>query len=236
MRILIFGGTSEGRLRAQAETEAGNSVLVSVATPTGQAELPEGIDCAVGRLEAEDMVNLARSFGAERLIDATHPFAQAASANIAQAAKLLGLPLETVRRASDEGADFASQVTWAASHREAIERLKRMEGRVLLTTGSSALREYARALSRERLFVRVLPVPEALAECAAAGIPAAHICAMQGPFTEEMNQALYRQWQISAMVTKDSGSAGGVREKVLPALRAGIDVLVIRRPSKGDGV
>ena len=34
------------------------------------------------------------------------------------------------------------------------------------------------------------------------------------------------------MVTKDSGEAGGVSEKVLPALSRGIHVIAIRRPQE----
>ena len=60
--------------------------------------------------------------------------------------------------------------------------------------------------------------------------PRSHIIAMQGPFSTQLNDALYAQLQIAVMVTKDSGEAGGVSEKVLPAPHRGIHVIVIRRP------
>ena len=73
---------------------------------------------------------------------------------------------------------------------------------------------------------------EALELCAAAGILSSHIIAMQGPFTRAFNAALYDQWGIRAMVTKDSGQAGGVEEKVIPALERQIHIIMIDRPKE----
>ena len=53
---------------------------------------------------------------------------------------------------------------------------------------------------------------------------------MQGPFSQDLNGALYDQFGIQVMVTKDSGAAGGLEEKILPALAREIDVIVIDRP------
>ena len=65
-----------------------------------------------------------------------------------------------------------------------------------------------------------------------AGLPPAHILAMQGPFSRDFNAALYDQLRIRTMVSKDSGQPGGVADKVLPALERGIDVVMIERPKE----
>lgn len=51
MKILIFGGTTEGRLLAQALSRQGLPAAVSVATPLGAQELSglPGITPLVGR-------------------------------------------------------------------------------------------------------------------------------------------------------------------------------------------
>ena len=84
-----------------------------------------------------------------------------------------------------------------------------------------------------RVWARVLPTPEALSLCAAAGVAPAHIIAMQGPFSEALNAALYDQLAIRVMVSKDSGPQGGVAEKVIPALARDIHVILIDRPQEG---
>ena len=42
---------------------------------------------------------------------------------------------------------------------------------------------------------------------ASGPVPRSHIIAMQGPFSTQLNDALYAQLQIAVMVTKDSGEA-----------------------------
>ena len=59
-----------------------------------------------------------------------------------------------------------------------------------------------------------------------------HVIAMQGPFSRDFNAALYDQFRIRTMVSKDSGQPGGVADKVLPALERGIDVVMIERPKE----
>ena len=49
-----------------------------------------------------------------------------------------------------------------------------------------------------------------------------------------LNAALYDQFAIRAMVSKDSGAAGGAEEKVLPALARDIHVILIRRPKEAE--
>ena len=103
---------------------------------------------------------------------------------------------------------------------------------MLLTTGSHTLGAFAAAADPSRLYARVLPTAEALSLCAAAGIPASHVIAMQGPFSRALNAALYDQLGIAVLVTKDGGREGGVEEKVLPALERGIGVILIERPGE----
>ena len=62
MNILIFGGTTEGRLLARRLRELGHQVAVSVATPLGAEELSSipGLQVLVGRREAGEMARLVQ--------------------------------------------------------------------------------------------------------------------------------------------------------------------------------
>ncbi|MEG1501539.1 MAG: precorrin-6A/cobalt-precorrin-6A reductase, partial [Clostridiales bacterium] len=81
-----------------------------------------------------------------------------------------------------------------------------------------------------RILARVLPTSDILKKCEDLGLAANQIIAVQGPFSADFNLAVYRDHQIDILVTKDSGPEGGVGEKVYPALAAGLQVLMIRRP------
>ena len=53
---------------------------------------------------------------------------------------------------------------------------------------------------------------------------------MQGPFSKELNIAQWRQWEIDCVITRESGTEGGLLEKVDAAAELGISVIGIRRP------
>ena len=76
---------------------------------------------------------------------------------------------------------------------------------------------------------------DSLSACGAAGVPASHVIAMQGPFSRELNEALIRQFRIAYLVTKDGGRAGGFEEKAAAAKAAGARLILIRRPRE-DGL
>lgn len=68
-----------------------------------------------------------------------------------------------------------------------------------------------------------------------AGFFPAHLIAMQGPFSTEINAALIRQFHIDVLVTKESGNSGGYNEKLMAAEQTGTDVVVIKRPVEHEG-
>lgn len=226
--IVIFGGTTEGREIAAARLAAGEDVLVSVTSEYARALLPAEMPCQVGRLDRADMQAFLARLRPDCVIDATHPFASLARENIRACCEALALPLQRVERPA-QAATWQDAVEWVEDTPAAVAALQRTTGPVLLTTGSKTIAAYA-PIPRERLWARILPTHAALDLCMDAGLPASHIIAMQGPFSEALNAALYDMLGVTVMVTKDSGTAGGVDEKIRPALARGIHVIVIRRP------
>ena len=91
MNLLIFGGTTEGRVLAETLVNQGHRVTVSVATSLGAEELG-GIPCTIweGRLEEAAMEDRVRAF--ELVIDATHPYAEEVSRYIRKACTKTGVP------------------------------------------------------------------------------------------------------------------------------------------------
>jgi len=146
-------------------------------------------------------------------VDATHPYAVQASETIRGACRGEGVPLLRLLRAACPVPEGAAVF---ASPAEAADWLRGTEGNILLTTGAKELGAFA-SLGGERLYPRVLPLADSLSACGAAGVPASHVIAMQGPFSRELNEALIRQYRIAYLVTKDGGRAGGFEEKAAAA-------------------
>ncbi len=236
-RILIFAGTTEGRQIAEYLAAVGLFCDVCVATEYGEQVIPqmEGLTVHCQRMDQEEMDAFMSKKPYAAVVDATHPYADTASENIAACAAGNGIPYLRLKRRTD--AKDAAGVSYVKDSAECAEILKHVLGNILLTTGSKDLSAYcAEEELKSRIYVRVLPARESLDICYDNGLSGRQILAMQGPFTEEMNLAVIRQCQIRCMVTKESGIAGGFAEKAAAAEKAGIRMIVIGNPDTGSGL
>ena len=232
MKILLFGGTTEGRVLAEELSALGAEVTVSVATQVGAEELTglTGVRVLTGRLDRAGMEALLPSF--DLCVDATHPYAQLATAAIRAACERTETPrLRLLRPASQiEGA------VCVPSCKAAAEFVADRPGNILLATGSKELSAFDR-LDKNRLYVRVLPTHNGIATCEGLGLPHSHILALQGPFSQKLNEAMLEQYKIRWLVTKDGGQPGGFGEKLAAARNTGAElVLVERPPDEGEGL
>ncbi|MGY5956375.1 cobalt-precorrin-6A reductase [Kosakonia sp. BK9b] len=229
--VLVIGGTSDARHICQQLDASGVSYTLSVATPTGQ-QLAGNIRGQVrcGRLDMHDMVAWLQQNRTRWVIDASHPYADVVSRNIALACAQAKVLLSRYQR-PEQQPDFAHPLLFnVATLEAACDKARELGERVLLTTGSKDLARWRAGLPGKTLLARVLPVPDVLAQCAALGFGVGEIFALCGPFSAEFNAAFYRQSRVDVMITKASGAEGGYLEKVLPALDAGIPCIVIARP------
>ncbi len=227
MKIVIFGGTSEGRELSRMLRDAGAEVSVCVVSEYGEEEQRRvsGVETLVGPLSAAEKQKLLQN--AALCIDATHPYARHVTGSVREACRLAGTEyLRLLRPPSPGGGTHLVDTA-----EEAAVWLRQKEGNILLTTGAKELAAF-RDLDPERLFPRVLPSRESIAACEAAHIPHRNIIAMQGPFSKELNTAIIRQYNIRFVVTKDGGVPGGYPEKAEAAKNTGAELIVLRRPEE----
>ena len=255
--VVIFGGTTEGRLLSERLSEAGRAHVVCVAGKYGEELLAETDFARIrtGRMDEEEMLRFfaAEGMGEDDLIlDATHPYATQVTENIRKAAEKTGATYVRIirERGMHPLRDVSCYADIAACARElgkklggeergGEERGSEARGNILLTTGSKELAAYCAEVPeavRKRTYVRILPSEESLAICRKEGIAADHIIAMQGPFSEELNRALFRQYKIRHLVTKESGKAGGFEEKIRAAENENVKVHLIERPASEEGM
>ena len=230
--LAVFAGTSEGRILCERLAAHGRAARVFTATDYGGElvdDLP-GMEVHTGRLDCAGMVGALK--GIACVVDATHPFAVEASRTIRSAAAACGASY--VRLARD-GVARQDGARYVASAEEAAAVLRKQTGAVLLTTGTNTIDAFATPDLIERVYVRILPVAASLQRALDAGFPPSHIIAMQGPFTQELNAAMLRQVGASWLVTKESGTAGGLEEKVAACRDAAAQAIVIARPREDAG-
>ena len=257
-RILLFAGTTEGRLIAEHLAGKAAWLDICVATTYGGTLLPsaDNIRILENRLDAEQMQELLRQEGYDLVLDATHPFAQEVSENIHKACREESIRCirvlrknETAASGCEEAADTAIEIRYTDTTVQAVKLLQNTDGPVFLTTGSKTLPLFMQLPEApQRVFARILPSPEMLQHALDLGLAGSHITCAQGPFSTETNLAAIRRirsrWaqeqpgQADApliLVTKESGQPGGFSEKLEAAARAGASVIVIRRPQETAG-
>ncbi len=235
--ILIFGGTTEGRrLVEMLSGEAYTNVHVTLCTATeygGEVISDPGDNVSIRcqRLDSDEMESLLVMLKPTICIDATHPYAVNVSQNIAVACEKVGV--ECVRVLRDAAEYDEDKVMVVDSIEAAVRLLENTKGNILITTGSKEIEKFC-SLSgfEERCYARVLPVMDSINKCHSCGIRADRIIAMQGPFSQKLNEVLIKAFNIEYMVTKESGSAGGFTEKIMAAEATGTSMVIVRRPEQ----
>ena len=235
--ILIFAGTTEGRILSESLTASKIAHTICVATEYGETLLKEHPFMTVhrGRMKEEQIREFIKNGKFEAVVDATHPYADIVTKNIKAAMKGTNLPYLRLKRELN-GSKEEEKVIHFETNEACAKALEEIQGNILLTTGSKELAKYCVSPEvKSRLFVRVLPGMESLSLCMEQGIKGKQIIAMQGPFTSEMNEALIHQYGISCLVTKQSGASGGYFEKLEAAKKTGIKVFAIGCPEEDTG-
>ncbi|MGE7110416.1 precorrin-6A reductase [Lysinibacillus sp. NPDC047702] len=231
--IFMLAGTSDARNLALEIQSAGYDVTATVVTESAASSLAEvGLPHLVGRLTAEEMTTILTEQGYRLVVDASHPFAEEASKNAMAAAEQANIPYIRYERAHEHYSH--PLITIVKDYEEAAHLAAEKRGVIMLTTGSKTLATFTKilqGLENTRVIARMLPRLDNMEKCEALGVAQRDIVAIQGPFSKELNEALFRQYDVTLMITKESGKVGSVDEKLEAALACGIETILIARPN-----
>lgn len=232
MKLLVLAGTEDGRELADVLRRRGHDILVSTLTSYG-ADLAQeqGLQVRSGAIDAQTLKALIESGGFAALVDATHPYA----IRVKEMAKLVCEELEIpYLRWQRSSLDLEPNplIHWAETISAAGLIASELGHHILLTTGSNALPEWVSlpTLQDKKLYIRVLPTSEVLARCERLGFKPNQIIAAQGPFSQEWDEAMFKQLRIDVVVTKESGKVGGTLEKVQACQRLNLPLVILKRP------
>ena len=236
-KVLLFAGTTEGRNLAAACRNQDLDLYVSVATEYGKTRIDnaDNIHVLCGRKDAEGIGKLLDELKPSLVVDATHPYAAVVTQNVKSACSEKDIEYIRLLRdgqdAKDESFIFVSDTD------EAVAFLNTVSGKVLLTTGSKELDKYTAVKDfKDRIYARILPMPDGIRRAADLGYEYSHIIGMQGPFSYEINKATMEMLGVDYMVTKDTGAEGGFTDKVEAAADCNVKSVIIKRPLKEEGL
>ena len=234
--IMLFAGTTEGRRICEFLAVKKCITHVYVTTEYGKDLLPEqnNVHIHVGKMDEKQMSDEIKAIHPDIVIDATHPYATQVTHNIKEACDSRHICYVRVLR--EENIEKAGNTETMKDAVRLLNEDRYIHKNVLMTTGSKNIPEYVHIKDfKERLYLRLLPNPQMMESAIQAGIMPAHLIGMQGPFSQELNEAVIRQFNIGVLVTKESGNNGGYEEKISATLNTGTDCIVIRRPLENGG-
>jgi precorrin-6A/cobalt-precorrin-6A reductase len=224
MRVLLLGGTSEGRaLATRLDQEI--DVVSSLAGRVPDPALPVGEVRIGGFGGVEGMRRWLVESKVDAVVDATHPYAAIITANAAVVCGELGLPhLVLARPAWPRGDAIGVGSDAAAAKTVAAERYSR----VFLTTGRSGTAAFTDVDAWFLIRAVTAPDPDTLP-------PHHQLVLSRGPYHYDDEVALLRDYRIDALVTKNSGGQM-TRPKLEAAAALGVPVVMVDRPPLPGGV
>lgn len=230
--VIVIAGTVDARQIIEELNKIHIKTAATVATMFGSKLIKGDPDVTVyeGRMTSKDMIELIGSERAKCLVDASHPFAKDASLNAMEACHQTGIKYIRFERSTSDVT--GNGIIRVKDFNEAAEKAAAMDGNILLTIGSNHIGIFTRKIKdyKERIFVRVLPESQVIKKCEDSGLTAKNIIALKGPFSEKMNLEMMKYCNAKVMITKESGDAGGLPEKVNAATSLGATVIMVERP------
>lgn len=222
-RVLILGGTGDAtELAARADQIPGVEVITSLAGRTRQPVVASENTRIGGFGGVAGLTSYLREQHIDLLIDATHPFAAQISFNAAAAAAEVGIKHLMLIRPAWEPVRGDNWLE-VESNQAAATVLPKLAQRIFLTIGRQELATFAH-LQELWFLMRMIDSPQADAQ-----VPPGKLLLERGPFSLEEERSLLQQYQIGAIVSKNSGG-NATYAKIIAARELSIPVVMVKRP------
>ena len=223
--ILVFGGTTEGRIAIKKLEEAGNPYYYSTRGDEQEVVLHHGTRL-IGAMDVEQLKAFCQEHAIKLLIDAGHPFAEVLHQTVAEVATTLDIPairFERIFPPRDPG------IIWCDDYADAIQQVQQHNvKRLLALTGVQTISKLKPLVDKGiDCYFRILNRESSLKIAHENGISDEHILF----YGTEHNNHLLDIAPFDAMITKVSGVSGGFQEKVNEAKEQGMQVFAICRPA-----
>jgi precorrin-6A/cobalt-precorrin-6A reductase len=227
-RLLILGGTGDAvQLAARAIDLPGLEVVTTLAGRTNNPQAVLGTVRIGGFGGEAGLVAYLQTEKIDFIIDATHPFAAQISWHVAGAATKVGIPrLLLVRPAWVRSIEDI----WIEVERieAAVQAIPASAERIFVTIGRQQLAPFA-VLTDKWCLMRSIDPPDP-----SIPLPPGKLLLDRGPFSLEGERQLLREYQIQAIVSKNSGG-DATYAKIIAARELGLPVVMVQRPIVPEG-
>lgn len=226
--ILIFGGTTEGRIAVSVCEESGKPFYYSTKGEQQKIDLVHGSRIC-GGMDREQMIAFCNEKSIHLIIDVAHPFAEVLHQNILNTSLALNIPVLRLER---NYADHDDSVLWFDTYTDAVKYLEKAKIENLLAlTGVNTIAKLKDYWLHHDCTFRILDRDESRAIVEKEGFPIHKVLYYQQGADEVK---LFDTLKPQAIITKESGESGGFLEKIEAAKALNIPFLVVKRPKLSD--
>ena len=230
-KIWLIGGTGDSVAIATILRANKIPFVVSVATLAARTLYSNETQVFVGCMALKQMQLFCQQENIIAIVDASHPYAVEVSQNAILTKTKLNLSYLRYERSNFQSRETSvNSVTKLDSFDALLQGNYLNNQKVLLTIGCQTLPLFKSWHGKSTLYARILPKIESLEIALAAGFTSDRLIAIRPPIDLELEKALWQQWNISLMITKASGKAGGEDIKRQAAADLNIPLIVINRP------
>ena len=226
-------GTGEGRAILSHVNKYTDEIVVSTATEYGYEIYKEfkAKHFNYRPLNEDEFKDLITKFGIDTFVDASHPYAYEVSKTLIKVCNDLNIEyIRYERKSYFNDLKDNENIIFIDKYEYLEELFKNIDGNILNTTGSNnALKIEGLKSEKNRIIHRILPSPKVISRLLDNGISMENIIAIKGPFGFEINNGIIKEYKIKALITKDSGEEGGMKEKIDSALINNVKIIVIKR-------
>ncbi len=214
--ILVFGGTTEGRITAEVLEKAGATYYYSTKTGEQDVSLHHGGHIN-GAMDAEAMKAFVDKHGIRLLVDAAHPFASHLHQTVVYVASEKQIPIIRYERIYPPR---DPDITWIDDYSQVPTDIHSL----LATTGVQSIAKLKPLEAKGiKVYYRILPRESSI-----------RLAKEQGATDEQLlfyEDSAVIDVETEAVLLKESGLSGGFQEKVDVAKAKGMRIIVLKRPA-----
>ena len=214
--ILVFGGTTEGRITAEVLEKAGATYYYSTKTGEQDVSLHHG-EHINGAMDAEAMKAFVDKHGIRLIVDAAHPFASHLHQTVVYVASEKQIPIIRYERIYPPR---DPDLTWIDDYSQVPTDIHSL----LATTGVQSIAKLKPLEAKGiKVYYRILPRESSI-----------RLAKEQGATDEQLlfyEDSTVIDVETEAVLLKESGLSGGFQEKVDVAKAKGIRIIVLKRPA-----
>lgn len=234
-QILLFGGTSQGRLLSQ-ELSAQN-ITHYYSTKTAVSYRPAGRSVSLtGAMSAAQIAQFCKDHAVKLIADASHPFAENLHRELSDASAWCNVPLLRLER------EFGDRIVhplvhYMADFDEVADCICYTSSRVVLAaTGVNTIPKLRKLWDdgNRRVIFRVLDTAASRDQALAHGLRAEDVLCMPAPLSAAHELALLRHLGADTVLSKETGADGGLAYKISACIACDIPIYIINRPSIPD--